>query len=93
MSCRVDDYKPEPEGASTPLSGQPADDNEPRSPHGLEHRSEHLHSRSGRDAEEGDGEHGRSVREQGEGLTGWNYDGSGRLPGVFAIWIEISGGK
>ena len=36
---------------------------------------------------EGDGEHGRSVREQGEGLTGWIYDGSGRLPGFFRFGL------
>ena len=35
----------------------------------------------------------REKREQGEGLTGWDYDNSGHLPGVFAIWIEIAGGK
>ncbi len=64
-----------------------------REPHGLQDRSEHLHPRARRDAEEGDGEYGRGVREQGEGLTGWDYDDSGRLPGVFAFWIEKAFGK
>ncbi len=57
---------------------RPADRDEDRGPHGLQDHSEHLHACQGRDAEEGDSEHGRSVREQGEGLTGWDYDGSGR---------------
>ncbi|MBQ3760522.1 MAG: hypothetical protein II875_00760 [Clostridia bacterium] len=35
----------------------------------------------------------REKREQGEGLTSRDYDGSGRLPGVFAFWIEKAGGK
>ena len=35
----------------------------------------------------------QEMREQGEGLTGWNYDGSGRLPGVFVFWIEKAVGK
>ena len=30
----------------------------------------------------------REKREQGEGLTSRDYDGSGRLPGVFAFGIE-----
>ena len=66
---------------------------EDRRPHGLQDHGEHLHARAGRDAEEGDGEHGRSVREQGEGLTDWDYDSSGRLPGVFVFGIEQAGGK
>ena len=64
-----------------------------RDPHGLQDRSEHLHPRARRDAEERDGEYGRGVWEQGEGVTGWDYDGSGRLPGVFVFWIEKAGGK
>ncbi len=66
---------------------------EDRRPHELQDHGEHLHPRAGRDAEEGDGEYGRSVREQGEGLTGWDFDGSGRLPGYFAFWIAKTGGK
>ncbi len=39
---------------------------EDRGPHGLQNHGEHLHARKGRDAEEGDGEHGGGVWEQGE---------------------------
>ena len=39
---------------------------EDRRPHGLQDHGEHLHACEGRDAEEGDGEYGRSVREQGK---------------------------
>ena len=34
--------------------------------YGHQQHCEHLHPRAGRDAEEGDGEHGRGVWEQGE---------------------------
>ncbi len=31
---------------------------------------------------------GRSVWKQGEGLTGWDYSGSGRFARIFAFLIE-----
>ena len=48
-------------------------------------RTKHLHPRAGRDAEEGDGEHGRSVWEQSAGLIRWNYDYSGRFARIFCF--------
>ena len=43
---------------------------EDRRPHGLQNHGEHLHACKGRDAPEGDGEHGGSVREQGTRMIG-----------------------
>jgi hypothetical protein len=40
------------------------------------------------DIEEGDSEHGRGVREQGEGLTGWDYDDSGFCPEFLRLGLK-----
>ena len=52
---------------------------EDRGPHGLQDHGEHLHPRAGRDAEEGDGEHGGGVREHGEGVDLRGFRADARL--------------
>ena len=56
-------------------------------------QKDRILSHAARAAPEGDGARGRDVREQGTGMTVWNYDGSGRSARSFTFWIAEKGEK